>query len=229
MKAIHNQEQPAGRGREQKPRRAFTLIELLVVISIIGILASLAVGITALAVRKSKESRVKTELVRLDAAIENYKDALGFYPPDHRTPDQRSSIAERNQLFYELSGCVFRDNRFFLPGRSEGLTSQEIQSYFNISGFSNAARHERDLKFSEEFKPNQYRRVNATPAIEILAVPVKGPREIEFGSARINPWQYVSTSPTNNPGRFDLWTDVLIGRKIIRFSNWSKDPIVLSP
>jgi hypothetical protein len=34
----------------------------------------------------------------------------------------------------------------------------------------------------------------------------------------------VSTNPTNNPGSFDLWIDVLYGGKTNRISNWSKDP-----
>jgi prepilin-type N-terminal cleavage/methylation domain-containing protein len=213
----------------ESSRPAFTIIELLVVISIIGVLASLSIGVTALAVRKSKESRVQTELARVDALIENYKAALGFYPPDHHRGPVQGSVPQRNQLFYELSGTVFRDNTFFLPGRPEGLRIQDVQSHFNTSGFANAARDEKDLKFSEEFKAHQYQRISSTPPIEVLSVPVKGPQEIAFNNIRVNPWQYVSTSPTNNHGRFDLWADVVIGRKIIRFSNWAKDPTVLSP
>jgi len=43
----------------------------------------------------------------------------------------------------------------------------------------------------------------------------------------LNPWHYVSTNPTNNPGSYDLWVDVLIGTKTNRVSNWSKTPQVL--
>jgi prepilin-type N-terminal cleavage/methylation domain-containing protein len=217
-----------------RKRPAFTLIELLVVISIIGLLASIGVGVSALAVRKSRESRIKTELAKLEGLIENYKTAIGFYPPDHHLGkgpggQDLGSVPHRNQLFYELSGTIFRDNRFSLPGRQESLTLQDIQTHFRASGFSNAARDERDLKFSEEFRHKQYQRINANPVIEVLAVPVKGPQEIVFNNVRINPWQYVSTSPTNNAGRFDLWADVVIGNNRLRFSNWSKDPIVLNP
>src|SRR4051812_1695511 len=74
----------ASRGR-RSGARAFTLIELLVVISIIGVLASLVVGLSGVAGRKSKESRVKVELSRLINAVENYKSTMGFYPPDHQT------------------------------------------------------------------------------------------------------------------------------------------------
>jgi len=60
---------------------AFTLIELLVVISIIGILAGLTVGLSGVASRKSKESRIRGDLNRLVTVIENYKARLGSYPP----------------------------------------------------------------------------------------------------------------------------------------------------
>ena len=80
---------------------AFTLIELLVVIAIIGVLASLTVGLSSVASRKSKESRVRGELDKLATAIDNYKAALGTYPPDN------PGKPWLNQLFYELSGTIY--------------------------------------------------------------------------------------------------------------------------
>jgi prepilin-type N-terminal cleavage/methylation domain-containing protein len=222
------------RGREA----AFTLIELLVVISIIGLLASLTVGLTGLATRKSKEARIRTEMTKLVNAIENYKTALGFYPPDHRitdpaNPSQDISLPSPNQLFYELSGTIYTNAQFYIPGRQEGLNAAQIQAYFGkTSGFANAARDPQDLKFTEEFKSSQYQRIRETPyAVDVLAVPVPGPARwaIKFTSTTVNPWLYVSTSPTNNPDRYDLWTEVVIGGKTIRFSNWEKDPVVESP
>ncbi len=252
--------QPAGRAEQHHPnsRRsrigapasrpaqgwaAFTLIELLVVISIIGVLAGLTVGLTGLATRKSREARVRTEMTKLINAIENYKSALGYYPPDHRVsdparPGQDISIPSPNQLFYELSGTIYKDNppppKFCLPGRQEGLTSAQIQAEFGkTSGFANAAREEKDLKFTEEFKSSQYKRIKETPyAIDVLAVPVPGPARWAIrvsNTLTVNPWLYVSTSPTNNPDRYDLWTEVVIGGKVERFSNWEKDPVVVSP
>ena len=43
----------------------------------------------------------------------------------------------------------------------------------------------------------------------------------------MNPWNYVLTNPTNNPGSFDLWMDVSWSGKTNRVCNWSRDPIVL--
>jgi prepilin-type N-terminal cleavage/methylation domain-containing protein len=222
---------------------AFTLIELLVVISIIGVLASLSVGLTGVATRKSKESRIKAEMTKIINAIENYKSALGFYPPDH------AGFPSTNQLFYELSGTIytnFPSGQFSAVGRQEPIPATAIESLFNSRGFANAARDRRDLKFSEVFKPSQFKTIGVpvTPPgqVDILAVPVDGPKDrrvydpsgpvtwvITVNKTRVNPWLYVSTSPTNNPDRFDLWTEVAIGGKAIRFSNWEKDPVVLSP
>ena len=43
----------------------------------------------------------------------------------------------------------------------------------------------------------------------------------------LNPWRYVSNNPTNNPGAFDLWVDIVIDGKTNRISNWSTTPQVL--
>jgi prepilin-type N-terminal cleavage/methylation domain-containing protein len=211
-----------------RKRVAFTLIELLVVISIIGVLASLTVGLTKLATRKSNEARIKTEMTRLINEIENYKSTLGSYPPDHANPNQTAGIPAPNQLYYELSGTVFDGFRYTVPGRSDFIAHNQIMPWFGVSGFANAARSGKDLKFTTEFKANQYHRID-NPPIDILTVPVKGPanRIFKAGSIYVNPWLYVSTSPTNNPDRFDLWTEVIIGGKVIRFSNWERDPVVI--
>jgi len=38
--------------------------------------------------------------------------------------------------------------------------------------------------------------------------------------SRANPWRYVSTSPTNNAGGYDLWMEVWVGREKRVFKNW---------
>ena len=42
----------------------------------------------------------------------------------------------------------------------------------------------------------------------------------------LNPWRYVSSSPTNNTSSYDLWVDLFIGGQTYRVSNWSKQPQV---
>ena len=38
----------------------------------------------------------------------------------------------------------------------------------------------------------------------------------------LNPWRYVSSNPTNNPGSFDLWAEIVVkGQKKI-IGNWKQ-------
>jgi hypothetical protein len=39
----------------------------------------------------------------------------------------------------------------------------------------------------------------------------------------LNPWRYVSTNPTNNPGSFDLWAEIPVGRDRVKIiGNWKE-------
>lgn len=39
----------------------------------------------------------------------------------------------------------------------------------------------------------------------------------------INPWRYNATNPTNNPGEFDLWADIVVGNEFITIGNWKEE------
>src|SRR5262245_56945536 len=89
----------------------FTLVELLTLIVIIGLLASLTVGVAGLASQRSKVSRTRAELARLDLAIRDYTARFGFYPPDNViNPNDLTQNPVINQLYYELSGAVVDNN-----------------------------------------------------------------------------------------------------------------------
>lgn len=61
----------------------FTLIELLVVISIIGILASLALSSYSGAQKQTRDTQRKSDLNQYRNALENYASANnGLYPPN---------------------------------------------------------------------------------------------------------------------------------------------------
>ena len=66
-------------------RRGFTLIELLVTISIIAILAALASWGTMRAYTRAQEFRIEQENSQIAAALESFKTAYGFYPPNPGT------------------------------------------------------------------------------------------------------------------------------------------------
>ena len=67
-----------------KKRLGFTLIELMIVVSIIGILASIAIPKFSEMVRKSKEGALKGNLGSLRSALNiYYADMEGYYPSDY--------------------------------------------------------------------------------------------------------------------------------------------------
>jgi len=80
---------------ERLPREhaAFTLIELMVVVAIIAVLAGLTLGTLGYVNRKGAESRARSEVAAIAAAIDNYKLEFGSYPPTNQT-----------QFYKELTG-----------------------------------------------------------------------------------------------------------------------------
>lgn len=82
--------------RSQGARRAvgaFTLMELMATVAIIAVLAGLTLGTLGYVNKKGAESRARSEIATLSAAIDNYKLEFGFYPPTNTT-----------QLYQELTG-----------------------------------------------------------------------------------------------------------------------------
>jgi hypothetical protein len=195
----------------------------------------LSIGLVGVAARKNKESRVKAELNKYLTAIENYKASLGSYPPDN--PGKPSP----NQLFYELSGTIFENGKFSIPSRQESVSSANVKAIFGRDGFANSSRNEKELKLTEDFKPSQFRELDIPSAdIEVLVVPVNGPTNSTYHGQNfalrtrakdgtfINPWLYDSSSTNrNNANGFDLWAEIIIGRNIVRISNWEKEPVVI--
>ncbi len=67
--------------REPRPQpRGFTLIELLVVVSIIGILAAIALPNYKIAMTQAKEAVLKENLFRMRDLIDQYYADKGKYP-----------------------------------------------------------------------------------------------------------------------------------------------------
>jgi hypothetical protein len=152
-----------------------------------------------------------------------------------------------NPLYYELTGTIV-DNassaKFFTPDRSEEISPQTVQQFFGIEGFVNSVPFTGDLaadtrkvrKFIE-LKSEQFGEVSTQPDVEVLTVPVRWPlnppQEPEAlrilltppvpSKPGLNPWRYVSTNPTNNPGRFDLWAEFVDGKSVKIICNWNQD------
>jgi prepilin-type N-terminal cleavage/methylation domain-containing protein len=58
-----------------KPSRGFTLVEMMVTVTLVGILASVVVPLTEMAVRRAKEQELRIALREIRTAIDAYKRA----------------------------------------------------------------------------------------------------------------------------------------------------------
>ena len=212
----------------QPSSSAFTLIELLTVIAIIGVLASLTVGLTVAAKNARVNSRTQTELRQLQTAIEAYKADRNAFPPDHALPRGSAQRVDPvvNQLYYELRGLDAIEGGFRLRGEQRGLSVAEIEQVFGRRGFLNSSADPAEPARSYlDPKASMVRQVTVRGVtVELLAAPFEWPGNASdpapIAGTRVNPWRHVSTSPTNNVGQYDLWAEVHAGKDKRVFKNW---------
>lgn len=196
---------------------AFTLIELLVVIAIMGIIAGLLVNLAGKASNSKKKARVSTELQQLKTVIDAFQQGKGFYPPSNGNTNNVST----NQLYYELTGTIYKPNeKEYQTVNGELITVKTIQDFFNAGGLVNSGGDAKN--FFTGLKSSQYGELSADPSVKILVVPVEGPNDIDVNGRKLNPWRYNSSTPTNNPGSYDLWAEILIGGKTVIIGNWKE-------
>lgn len=232
--------------------RAFTLVEMLVVISIIATLAGLIVGLAPTVGERMKESRLRSELSDLQLAIESYRSKFGIYPPDNGkflTDPNSTELSGISPLYYELSG-VFVDNTnrvFVTADGNQKITSAEVLNRFGRDGFVNAARLGRRRAIAYRFNDRQHAGISRTASsggnLEVLAIGFvtdsTGKRGSGFNwpsdskvlaqypypvpsNPGLNPWHYVSTNPTNNPGGYDLWAEYFVRGERRVLGNWKQ-------
>ncbi len=222
--------------QKQFSAAAFTLIELLVVISIIGVLAAFVIGGVKIASKIKITSTAKAELKFVEAAIENYKTKYSSYPPGN----QRAATATYdpsiyNQLYYELSGVTNSTpppslaNFKTLDGAAI-INETQCKAAFGVGGIINVTKGGGDdgvaaQNFLVGLKANQiYKNIlnNLVPTT-VLVTSIGGPdlANQPFGVQDANPFHYNSLNPTNNPGAYDLWIDLVIGGKPYRIGNWT--------
>jgi len=223
---------------------AFTLIELLIVIAIIAILAAMIIPVAGMVNAKKQISVAETQLKGLEMAINGYKTKLGYYPPDN------PNNAVTNQLYFELMGTLSTNT--VSPGQPPNLwitqdgsaqigtgTTPNINAVFNVSGFANtsARTHSDDTgaaaqSFLSNLTPNQVGLLDpSNPNIKLLVCSVQWPTDKTPPpiptNPSLNPWNYISSHPTNNTGSYDLWVDLIIKGRTNRICNWSTQPIKL--
>jgi hypothetical protein len=115
---------------------------------------------------------------------------------------------------------------------------------FGVSGFVNVSKGSGDEgvkaeSFLVQLRPNQIGQLDqlsGTPPPRILICSVGWDNEdsaqqivpsTRTSSVRLDPFQYNSSHPINNPSSYDLWVDVLLKGRTNRISNWSAKPQVL--
>jgi prepilin-type N-terminal cleavage/methylation domain-containing protein len=218
-------------GNERTARRcAFTLIELLTVIGIIAILAAMLFPAFSAVKKRSLINHADTEMAQLETAIDRYKAAYGFYPPD------QPGYPAINQLYYELTGTTLTNGNFTTLDGSSQVAAGQVSTFFTVSGFMNCnkpgagedAPAARD--FLPDLKPDQIGVItNGAPntsanlIVSSIDWPTAATAPIKGAQTQNNPWRYNSSSPTNNPGTYDLWLQIVIkpGQTNL-ICNWSK-------
>ena len=68
--------------RTGKGQRGFTLIELLIVVTLIIVLAGIALSTYATSVNRAKEAVLRENLFRIRDSIDQFYADKGMYPPD---------------------------------------------------------------------------------------------------------------------------------------------------
>jgi prepilin-type N-terminal cleavage/methylation domain-containing protein len=223
---------------------AFTLIELLTVITIIGVLAALLFPVLGQIKRQQYIKNATAEMEKLETAVENYKSAYGFYPPDN------PGNPLVNQLYFELLGTTVTNasgtpsyqslDDPSLPPLSQGNLNTAFVGPPTVNGFMNCTKpgSGEDAPVARNFlsglTSNQKTVfTNNNVPIKLIITAVGGPdmtyHPLGLGAIGINPWRYNSSNPTNNPGAYDLWVQLSIRGRTNLICNWNRQVRLDSP
>ena len=132
--------------RSQSPRSGFTLVELLVVIAIIGVLVALILPAVTGGLRRANQTRILVEIQQMDAALKDYKNDLGSFPPNAQTDNNLASASPNAHIDGDK---ILRDFKKHLkkafPSHREpdelirALVGQGMGTNPNLQGGMNAA------------------------------------------------------------------------------------------
>jgi prepilin-type N-terminal cleavage/methylation domain-containing protein len=213
---------------------AFTLIELLTVIAVIAVIASLIFPVAKTVKRQAFLHNAQAQMSQLETAIERYKSAYGFYPPDNTNALYNLKSALTNQLYYELAGTFITNGNFQTLDGSARISVANAGALFGVNGFINCRKPGADESAvpAQNFLPDQNTNqvtlaTNRTANISFnpVVTPVGGPdgsyNPLGFDNLGVNPWRYVYPG-TNNPASYDLWIQLEISGNTNLICNWTK-------
>ena len=215
-----------------RARRGFTLVELLVVITIMGIIAAMVVGMSAMAGRKKRDAVVTAMKARLVLFVNTYQSKMGFLPPDNTnnfnfapgTLQYEQSTAT-NSLIYELTYAAVSGTSFipFDYPQHPQISSSTISAACGRGGIANSLPDEVHVFYQPLPNPKDYMTVTIGGSpFDLLVVPV------DYMGNTANFWHYDCSNPNrHNPQGFDLWAEYSVGTDkagnpiIVTNGNWN--------
>lgn len=228
---------------KQQFTRRLTWRETAGAVVILAILSGLACLAYDFIARKMLEARVNAAIPKMCAnirnqrqclinAIEAYKAHFGVYPPDHILSRQPLVVdAVTNALVYELVGVVFNStNDQFRLGGMDAAEAKFVKDFFQCAGFKNSGESTGQITNFLPPPPSinvPLEQLHDDPDIYVLAscLSVFSPDdeiapEVKW-EVDVSSWRYRCTSPTRNPGKFDLWIEVKTKSRTNTIGNWS--------
>ncbi len=167
---------------------------------------------------------IREERGKLVSAIEAYKAHFGGYPPDHVISRQPRVVDPvTNTLLYELVGVIYNPtNNMFQVGSLEAAEAKYVKEFFQCDGFKNCAETPAGITRFLKIEPLPARQLHDDPDVFAVGfqVPYEGIAPEVVWEFATSPWRYVSSSPTNNSGTFDLWIELKTRYQQLVIGNW---------
>ncbi len=182
-------------------KSAFTLIELLVVISIIAVLAAFTVPVIKGVKRSAYLMVTKTEMAKIETALDYYKSKHGIYPPS-------GTNCLSTPLYMELCGTKATGmNAYAL------LTGEAANPI--LGGFINCTRDNGEdyPPANDCLKAISSKQVWHTDTNTFLLIS-------SIQGLGTNIWRYETPKDSDT---YRLWIQLVINGKTNLVSNWSKD------
>ncbi len=220
---------------KQYLNRRLTAREAIFVIFLLAGLAGFVYWVYQLAAARLLEAKVKAavpsvcaaireERGKVLSAIEEYKAHFGSYPPDH-VLSRRPLIVDpvTNTLLYELVGVVYNPlNKKFQVAGLEPAEADYVKRFFQCDGFRNCAETPERITRFLKTDALPARQLHDDPDTFALGfwIPYERLEPDIVWEFETSPWRYVSSAPTNNPGRFDLWIELKTKSRTVVIGNW---------